>query len=106
VTEKIYNVLFLCTGNARSILAEVLLNRLVSGRFKCPVWPGQRMSAHWGIEDPAAVQGRESKQRRSFALAFSMLQRRSASSGYRPHPAIRTVVRPFIQRRPIQTRKL
>jgi arsenate reductase len=137
VTEKIYNVLFLCTGNsARSIMAEVLLNRLGGGRFKafsagshpagyvhplaieqlervgfpteglrskdwsefaragaplldfvftvcdkaaseiCPVWPGQPMSAHWGIEDPAAVRGDESGQRRAFALALSTLQRR------------------------------
>jgi protein-tyrosine-phosphatase len=42
----------------------------------CPVWPGQPMTAHWGIEDPAAVQGDETQQRRAFAVAFSVLQRR------------------------------
>jgi arsenate reductase len=42
----------------------------------CPVWPGQPMSAHWGIEDPAAAQGDAIQQRRAFALAFSTLQRR------------------------------
>jgi arsenate reductase len=137
VAERIYNVLFLCTGNsARSILAEVLLNRLGQGRFRafsagshpagqvnplaieqlqaahlpteglrskdweefarpgapaldfvftvcdkaasevCPVWPGQPMTAHWGVEDPVAVQGDETQRRKAFALAFSVLQRR------------------------------
>jgi protein-tyrosine-phosphatase len=137
VTEKVYNTLFLCTGNsARSIMAEVLLNRLGKGRFRafsagshpaghvnplaleelesaqmptlglrsknwqefaqpdappldfvftvcdnaageiCPVWPGQPMTAHWGIEDPAAVQGSEQQKRRAFAVAYSLLHRR------------------------------
>jgi protein-tyrosine-phosphatase len=137
MTDRVYNVLFLCTGNsARSIMAEVLLNRLGQGRFRafsagshptgqvhplaieqlegaalatqglrskdwnefarpgaqpldfaftvcdkaasevCPVWPGQPMTAHWGVEDPAAVEGDETQRRRAFALAFSVLQRR------------------------------
>jgi len=137
MSNKIYNVLFLCTGNsARSIMAEAVLNRLGLGRFKaysagshptghvnplaieqlekahfsteglrskdwqefarpgsppldfvftvcdraasevCPVWPGQPMSAHWGIEDPAAVQGDEALKRRAFTRAFTVLQRR------------------------------
>jgi arsenate reductase len=137
MTQKIYNVLFLCTGNsARSIMAEALLNRLGAGRFTafsagshpagrvnpltieqleragystaglrskdweefarpgapqldfvftvcdkaaseiCPAWPGQPMTAHWGIEDPAAVQGDEATRRRAFVRAFSVLQRR------------------------------
>ena len=137
MADRIYNVLFLCTGNsARSIMAEVLLNRLGQRRFRafsagshptgqvnplaieqlagarfpteglrskdwdefarpgapaldfvftvcdkaasevCPVWPGQPMTAHWGIEDPAAVQGDETQRRKAFALAFSVLQRR------------------------------
>lgn len=42
----------------------------------CPAWPGQPMSAHWGVEDPVAIEGDEAKQRRAFALAFSVLQRR------------------------------
>ena len=42
----------------------------------CPVWPGQPMSAHWGIPDPAAVEGDEEARRRAFRDAFSRLQRR------------------------------
>jgi protein-tyrosine-phosphatase len=41
----------------------------------CPAWPGQPMTAHWGIEDPAAVEGVE-RQRRAFRNAFVFLQRR------------------------------
>ena len=135
MTDKIYNVLFLCTGNsARSILAEVILNRHGQGRFcgfsagsypngavhpaaialldelglptdglrskswdefaqpgappldfvftvcdnaageMCPVWPGQPMTAHWGIEDPAAIDGEQ--QRHAFWTAYQSLQRR------------------------------
>ena len=133
--EKIYNVLFLCTGNsARSILGEVLMNRDGAGRFKaysagshpngevhpmaletltglgfateglrskswaeftgpdapefdfiftvcdnaagetCPVWIGHPMTAHWGIADPAAVEG--FGQRQAFLDAVRYLRRR------------------------------
>jgi protein-tyrosine-phosphatase len=136
MAEKIYNVLFLCTGNsARSILAEVILNRLGAGRFRaysagshpkgevhplalallrengedvrglrskawdefaapgapvmdfvftvcdsaageaCPVWPGQPITAHWGVEDPAAVVG-EAEGRRAFLRVYQVLERR------------------------------
>ena len=136
MTDKPYNVLFLCTGNsARSILAEAILNREGRGRFKgysagshpkgqvhpralatleemgfqtegyrskpwdefaadgapdldfvftvcdnaagevCPIWPGQPLTAHWGIEDPAAVEDGE-RQRRAFRDSFFSLQRR------------------------------
>ncbi|MFY9326876.1 MAG: arsenate reductase ArsC [Georgfuchsia sp.] len=44
----------------------------------CPVWPGQPISAHWGIEDPAAVEGRDEDKRRAFFRAFNFLQRRIA----------------------------
>ena len=135
MSDHVYNVLFLCTGNsARSILAEAILNRDGAGRFRaysagsyprgevhpvalevleevgfpttgyrskswdefaapgapaldfvftvcdnaagetCPAWPGQPMTAHWGIEDPAAVDG--DRQRRAFTAAFHALQRR------------------------------
>ncbi len=137
MSDEVYNVLFLCTGNsARSILAESILNRDGQGRFKaysagshpngsvrpealellnklnfktdelrskdwsefaqpgapvmdfvftvcdnaasevCPVWPGQPMSAHWGLPDPAAVEGNETERRLAYTDAFRMLNNR------------------------------
>ncbi|HUY02741.1 MAG TPA: arsenate reductase ArsC [Rhodocyclaceae bacterium] len=141
MTERIFKVLFLCTGNsARSILAEAILNHTGRGRFQaasagshpagqvnplaiellqrqglpvaglrsknwdefgasggapglpkfdfvftvcdnaagelCPVWPGQPLTAHWGIADPASVRGSDEARRRAFSLAFSQLNRR------------------------------
>ncbi|MDJ0943933.1 MAG: arsenate reductase ArsC [Kiloniellales bacterium] len=137
MTEKVYDVLFLCTGNsARSILAECILNREGMGRFRgfsagsqpkgevhpfaidllrnqnyptaelrskswdefagpgapeldfvftvcgnaagevCPVWPGQPMTAHWGVPDPAASEGSEAERRAAFGEAFRMLSNR------------------------------
>lgn len=135
--ERVYNVLFLCTGNsARSILAEVLLNSLGRGRFRaysagsrpagrvnpfavelmqavglpteglrskgweefgsetaphmdfvltvcdqaageaCPIWPGHPLTAHWGVPDPAAVEGCDADKRRAFREAATVLRRR------------------------------
>ena len=135
--QKPFSVLFLCTGNsARSIMAEVILNRAGQGNFRaysagshpkgevhpftldllrklnydvsslrskswsefakpgapaldfvftvcddaanetCPLWPGQPMTAHWGIPDPAAVDGTEVEQRLAFADAVRMLTNR------------------------------
>lgn len=135
--DKIYHVLFVCTGNsARSILAEGLLNGMGKGRFQahsagshprgevhplalatlqrlrmpatgyrskswdeyagpdappidfiitvcdnaagevCPVWPGQPMSAHWGVPDPAAVLGSEESRTKAFQDAAVILKRR------------------------------
>jgi arsenate reductase len=135
--QKVFNVLFLCTGNsARSIMAEAVLNRAGRGNFcafsagshpkgrvhpftldllrklnfdvsglrskswsefarpdapkldfvftvcddaakeSCPLWPGQPMTAHWGIPDPAAVEGTEVEQRLAFADALRMLTNR------------------------------
>lgn len=135
--EKIYNVLFLCTGNsARSILAEATMNHLGKGRFRafsagsfptgkvnpfslkllelqgiateglrskswnefatpdsplldfvftvcdnaagevCPIWPGQPMSAHWGVEDPAGVEGDEAIKMLAFRKALRELENR------------------------------
>jgi arsenate reductase len=42
----------------------------------CPIWPGQPMSAHWGIPDPAAVQGSPDEIERAFREAFVALDRR------------------------------
>jgi protein-tyrosine-phosphatase len=44
----------------------------------CPVWPGRPMSAHWGVPDPAAVQGSEEDKRRAFRAAYAELHRRIA----------------------------
>ncbi|MCJ8144022.1 arsenate reductase ArsC [Ancylobacter sp. A5.8] len=137
--DRVYNVLFLCTGNsARSILAESILRRDGQGRFRafsagsqpkgivnpfalkvlkacdypaedlrsksweefaqpgapvmdfvftvcdsaageiCPVWPGQPMTAHWGIEDPAAVEGMDIQKEAAFTDAFRYLKNRIA----------------------------
>jgi protein-tyrosine-phosphatase len=137
MTGKVYNVLFLCTGNsARSILGEAILNKDGDGRFRawsagsqpkgkvhplaikelealgystenltskswdvfsgpdapqmdfiftvcdsaageaCPVWIGHPMTAHWGIEDPAAVEGNEADKQRAFAQAARFLKNR------------------------------
>ena len=42
----------------------------------CPVWPGQPMTAHWGIEDPASVEGTNVEKERAFNLAFRYLRNR------------------------------
>jgi arsenate reductase len=137
MTDRIFNVLFLCTGNtARSILAEKILARDGAGKFRafsagsqpkgvvnplalkvlesfgyptdgarskswdefaqpdsprmdfvftvcdnaagevCPFWPGQPMTAHWGIEDPAAVEGADLEKERAFVTAFRYLKNR------------------------------
>ena len=137
MSDKIYNVLFLCTSNsARSILAEAILNEVGKGRFQafsagslpagqvnpialellqrnristeglrskdwnefsapdappldfvftvcdkaagelCPVWPGQPMKAHWGVEDPVAAAGSPDEIQRAFSRAFMLLHRR------------------------------
>ena len=44
----------------------------------CPVWPGQPMTAHWGVPDPAAVQGTPDEIERAYREAFMMLERRIA----------------------------
>jgi arsenate reductase len=42
----------------------------------CPVWPGQPMSAHWGIDDPAAVEGSDIEKERAFVQAFRFMKNR------------------------------
>lgn len=137
MVDKVYNVLFVCTGNsARSILAEGLLNSVSRGRFRaysagshptgvvnpfalaelralriptdgfrsksweefagpgaplldfvftvcdkaagelCPVWPGQPITAHWGVPDPAAFEGSDTDKQKQFLAAAVTLKRR------------------------------
>jgi arsenate reductase len=140
MAERIFNVLFLCTGNSgRSVLAESILRKLGSDRFAafsagshpkgavnpfaikvldrleyptdglrskswdefamagaptmdfvftlcddaanetCPVWPGQPMTAHWGIEDPAAVEGTDIQKEAAFVTAARYVRNRIAA---------------------------
>jgi arsenate reductase (thioredoxin) len=137
MADKVYHVLFVCTGNsARSIIAEGLMNDAAQGRFKaysagshptgivnplalealaelriptdgfrskswdefagaaappfdfvftvcdqaadeaCPFWPGQPMTAHWGLPDPAAFVGTDEEKRRQFRQTAVTLKRR------------------------------
>ncbi|MDI1362794.1 arsenate reductase ArsC [Methylotenera sp.] len=137
MSDKVYNVLFLCTGNsARSIMAEKLMEHWGKGKFKaysagshpngkvnpfaiqtikshglsveglrskswdefavegaphldfvftvcdnaagemCPYWPGQPMTAHWGVEDPAAVEGTDEEKLEAFRKVSGYLQNR------------------------------
>ena len=137
MAAKVYNVLFVCTGNsARSIIAEALMNDAARGRFKaysagshptgavnpfalgalaelriptdgfrskswdefagpaappldfvftvcdraagetCPFWPGQPMTAHWGLPDPAAFEGSDEEKRIHFRDTAVTLKRR------------------------------
>jgi arsenate reductase (thioredoxin) len=54
----------------------------------CPVWPGQPMTAHWGVPDPAAVKGTQEEVQRAFRDAFFMLERRIALFLCLPHASI------------------
>jgi arsenate reductase len=51
---------------------------------QCPVWPGQPMTAHWGIPDPAAVHGTTDEQRRAFRDTFLIIRRRIELLGSLP----------------------
>jgi arsenate reductase len=137
MSERVFNVLFLCTGNtARSVLAEGILRRDGEGRFRafsagsqpkgvvnpyalkvlgsfgyptdgyrskswdefaapgaptmdfvftvcdsaageaCPFWPGQPVTGHWGIEDPAAIEGSDLDKERAFVEALRLMENR------------------------------
>ncbi|MGE5622788.1 MAG: arsenate reductase ArsC [Bacillota bacterium] len=149
MSDKVYNVLFLCTGNsARSIMAEALVTILGQGRFRgfsagshpagkvnpfaieqiqptgyplenlrskswdefaaadaprmdfiitvcdnaagevCPVWPGHPLSAHWGFEDPAAVEGSDEDKRAAFRKVWQQIMRRTQSFVNLPVPLL------------------
>lgn len=89
MTDKIYNVLFLCTGNsARSILGEAILNNDGAAGEACPVGIGHPMTAHWGIEDAAAVEGNEADKQRAFAQAARVLKNRISAFLSLPHATI------------------
>jgi arsenate reductase (thioredoxin) len=47
-----------------------------AAKEQCPFWPGQPMTAHWGVADPAAVKGSEAEIARAFRDAFTVLDRR------------------------------
>jgi len=75
-----YNVLFLCTGNsARSIMAEAILNKLGAGNFhaySAGSWPGQPMTAHWGLPDPVEAKGNPAEVALAFKDTYRMLNQR------------------------------
>ena len=50
----------------------------------CPVWPGQPITAHWGIEDPAAVEGDDETKRHAFLNAYTVLRTASSYSSTSP----------------------
>ena len=54
----------------------------------CPIWPGQPMTAHWGIEDPAAVEGTEPEREAAFVAAFRYLKERIGAFVNLPLPEI------------------
>jgi len=54
----------------------------------CPVWPGQPITAHWGVPDPAAVKGAPDEIERAFDYAFSLLSRRIDLFLCLPHSAL------------------
>ncbi len=54
----------------------------------CPVWPGQPMTAHWGIPDPAAVKGTDEQVQKAFREAFFLLERRISLFLSLPHATL------------------
>ncbi|MEZ5832437.1 MAG: arsenate reductase ArsC [Dongiaceae bacterium] len=62
----------------------------------CPIWPGQPMSAHWGVPDPAAVEGKEAERRFAFVDAYRMLHNRISIFASLP---IRSLDRMSLQKR-------
>ncbi len=58
----------------------------------CPVWPGQPITAHWGIEDPAAVEGSDIDKERAFVLAFKYMRNRIGAFLALPMPSLDRVL--------------
>lgn len=54
----------------------------------CPIWPGQPMTAHWGVPDPAAVKGTDEELKKAFRDAFFLLDRRISLFLCLPHASI------------------
>jgi len=54
----------------------------------CPIWPGQPMTAHWGIEDPASVEGTDLEKEAAFVAAFRYLKNRIAAFASLPFASI------------------
>jgi len=54
----------------------------------CPVWPGQPMTAHWGVPDPAAVKGTEEEVQKAFRDAFISIDRRISLFLCLPHASL------------------
>jgi arsenate reductase len=59
-----------------------------AAREVCPVWPGQPMTAHWGVPDPAAVQGNAAEIARAFRTTFVTLDRRIGLFLSLPHASL------------------
>ena len=57
----------------------------------CPIWPGQPMTAHWGIEDPAAVTGTDIQKEAAFVTAFRYLRNRLTAFTSLPLASIDTM---------------
>lgn len=54
----------------------------------CPIWPGQPLTAHWGVPDPAAVKGTEEEVKKAFRDAFFLLDRRITLFLSLPHASV------------------
>lgn len=65
MADPTYHVLFLCSGNSAEAAGEV-----------CLVWPGHPLTAHWGLPDPAAVEGSDAVVAHAFLEAFLAIKRR------------------------------
>ncbi|MDT7814141.1 MAG: hypothetical protein QOJ42_4057, partial [Acidobacteriaceae bacterium] len=64
------------TGPAAPHLSFVFTVCDHAAKESCPIWPGQPMTAHWGVPDPAAVDGSAAEVERAYGTAFSALDRR------------------------------